>query len=79
MDVLAEEFTIKQNDPNYLLLLVAVRNRADICFLEIIYSKKKEKKVLAFCTTTEVKEMQLILSFLINYVLSADLLHVVSG
>lgn len=61
---------IKQrNSPNNLLLLVAVRSRADVYFLEIICSEKK-KKELAFCTTTEVKEMQLILSFLINYVLS---------
>lgn len=63
---------IKQrNSPNNLLLLVAVRSRADVYFLEIICSEeKKKKKELAFCTTTEVKEMQLILSFLINYVLS---------
>lgn len=36
---------IKQrNSPNNLLLLVAVRSRADVYFLEIICSEKKKKK-----------------------------------
>lgn len=36
---------IKQrNSPNNLLLLVAVRSRADVYFLEIICSEEKKKK-----------------------------------
>lgn len=37
---------IKQrNSPNNLLLLVAVRSRADVYFLEIICSEKKKKRI----------------------------------
>lgn len=37
---------IKQrNYPNCLLLLVAVRSRADVYFLEIIYSEEKKKSI----------------------------------